>query len=73
MKHFTHEQMFRGKPITAEITVTDCGVQVGLYGGDPISEQSELQILLGRLQLHSLKDTKRAVFVSTGVKNCLRL
>lgn len=34
MKHFTHEQMFRGKPITAEITVTDCGVQVGLYGGD---------------------------------------
>ena len=34
MKHFTHEQMFRGKPITAEITVTDCGVQGGLYGGD---------------------------------------
>ena len=34
MKHFTHKQMFRGKPITAEITVTDCGVQVGLYGGD---------------------------------------
>lgn len=30
MKHFTHEQMFRGKSITAEITVTDCGVQVGL-------------------------------------------
>ena len=72
MKHFTHEQMFRGKPITAEITVPDCGVQGGLYGG-AISEQSELQILLGRLQLHSLKDTKRAVFVSTGVKNCLRL
>ena len=34
MKHFTCERMFRGKPITAEITVTDCGVQVGLYGGD---------------------------------------
>lgn len=34
MKHFTCECMFRGKPITAEITVTDCGVQVGLYGGD---------------------------------------
>ena len=34
MKHFTHKQMFRGKPITAEITVTDCWVQVGLYGGD---------------------------------------
>lgn len=34
MKHFTCEQMFRGKPITAEITVTDCGVQIGLYGGD---------------------------------------
>ena len=34
MTHFTHKQMFRGKPITAEITVTDCGVQVGLYGGD---------------------------------------
>ena len=34
MKHVTCERMFRGKPITAEITVTDCGVQVGLYGGD---------------------------------------
>ncbi len=34
MKHFTCESMFRGKPITAEITVTDCGIQVGLYGGD---------------------------------------
>lgn len=34
MKHVTHERMFRGKPITAEITITDCGVQVGLYGGD---------------------------------------
>lgn len=34
MKHFNCERMFRGKPITAEITVTDCGVQVGLYGGD---------------------------------------
>lgn len=34
MKHFTCERMFCGKPITAEITVTDCGVQVGLYGGD---------------------------------------
>lgn len=34
MKHFTHEQMFCGKSITAEITVTDCGVQVGLHGGD---------------------------------------
>ena len=34
MKHFTGERMFRGKPITAEMTATDCGVQVGLYGGD---------------------------------------
>lgn len=34
MKHFTCERMFRGKSITVEITVTDCGVQVGLYGGD---------------------------------------
>lgn len=34
MKHFKCERMFRGKPITAEITVTDCGIQVGLYGGD---------------------------------------
>lgn len=34
MKRFTCERMFRGKPITAEITVTDCGMQVGLYGGD---------------------------------------
>lgn len=34
MKHITCERMFRGKPITAEITVTDCGLQVGLYGGD---------------------------------------
>lgn len=34
MKHFTCERIFRGKPITEEITVTDCGVQVGLYGGD---------------------------------------
>lgn len=34
MKHFTCEQMFRGKPIAAEFTVTERGVQVGLYGGD---------------------------------------
>lgn len=34
MKHFTCERMFRGNPITAELTVTDCGVQVSLYGGD---------------------------------------
>ena len=34
MKHFTNEQMFRGKPITAEFTVTERGVQVSLYGGD---------------------------------------
>lgn len=34
MKHVTCERMFRGKSITAELTVTDCGVQVGLYGGD---------------------------------------
>ena len=34
MKHVTCARVFRGKPITAEITVTDCGVQAGLYGGD---------------------------------------
>ena len=34
MKHIAGERRFRGKPITAEMTVTDAGVQVGLYGGD---------------------------------------
>ena len=34
MKHFTWVRRFRGKPITAEITATDGGVQGGLYGGD---------------------------------------
>lgn len=34
VKHFTCERSFRGKPITAEVTVTDNGIQIGLYGGD---------------------------------------
>lgn len=34
MKRFTCTRVFHGKPITVEITVTDCGMQVGLYGGD---------------------------------------
>lgn len=34
MKNFTFERMFRGKSITSELTVTDCGVQVESYGGD---------------------------------------
>ena len=34
MKHLVCERRFRGKPITAELTVTNGGVQVGLFGGD---------------------------------------
>lgn len=34
MKKFTCERMFRGKPITAAFTVTNHGVQIGLFGGD---------------------------------------
>ena len=34
MKHIVCERQFRGKSITAELTVTNCGMQVGLFGGD---------------------------------------
>ena len=34
MKHIVCERQFRGKSITAELTVTNCGIQVGLFGGD---------------------------------------
>lgn len=34
MKHIVCERQFRAKPIRAEMTVTDSGVQVGLFGGD---------------------------------------
>ena len=34
MKHLVCERRFRGKSITAEVTLTDRGVQVGLFGGD---------------------------------------
>lgn len=34
MKHILCERQFRGKTITAELTVTDSGVQIGLFGGD---------------------------------------
>ena len=34
MKTFRTERIFRGKSITADATVTDDGVQIGLFGGD---------------------------------------
>lgn len=34
MKRIICEQQFRGKPIRAQMTVTDSGVQVSLFGGD---------------------------------------
>lgn len=34
MKTFHAERAFRGKIITADATVTDSGVQAGLFGGD---------------------------------------
>ena len=34
MKHIVCERQFRGKSITAELAVTNCGMQVGLFGGD---------------------------------------
>ena len=34
MKHIVCERQFREKSITAELTVTNCGMQVGLFGGD---------------------------------------
>ena len=34
MKTFHAERTFRGKNITVDVTVTDSGVQVGLFGGD---------------------------------------
>lgn len=34
MKHIVCERQFRGKSITVELTVTNCGMQVGLFGGD---------------------------------------
>lgn len=34
MKNFVCTRMFKGKTITAEVIVTDSGVQIGLFGGD---------------------------------------
>ena len=34
MKTFHAERTFRGKIIAADATITDSGVQIGLFGGD---------------------------------------
>ena len=34
MKTFHAERIFRGKNITVDVTATDGGVQIGLFGGD---------------------------------------
>ena len=34
MKTFHAERIFRGKNIMVDATVTDSGVQIGLFGGD---------------------------------------
>ena len=70
MKHFTGERMFRGKPITAEMTATDCGVQVGLYGGDtPHIGAVGIVDPDGNIRSRSLKGTKKAFSAGSGVKH----